>query len=104
MKTIVFSMFLRGWGIRNHQIFHLEIIRNHACNPNLFFDASNARKHQKVTKNVSKWGAQNPWKIIKNLNSKGTESAGCAMKRRNNESLGTPEHVQLFRIIPNAFH
>ena len=66
MKTIVFSMFLRGWDIRNHKIFHLEIIKNHACNPNLFFDASNDRKYQKVIKLVSKWRTQNPWKITKN--------------------------------------
>ena len=66
MKTSIFTILLRGWDIRNHKIFHLKIIKNHACSPNLFFDASNDRKYQKVIKLVSKWGTQNTWKIIKN--------------------------------------
>ena len=66
LKTLLFTILLTGWDIRNHKIFHLKIIKNHACSPNLFFDASNDRKYQKVIKLASKWGTQNPWKIIKN--------------------------------------
>ena len=66
MKTIIFSMFLRGWDIRNHQFFQSEIIKNHACNPNMLFDTSNHIKYEKVTEKCSQWGTQKSSKIIKN--------------------------------------
>ena len=66
MKTTVFTMFLRGWDIRNQQTFASEIIRNRACNPNLLFDTSNHIKLEKVTQKCLQWGTQNPSKIIKN--------------------------------------
>ena len=66
MKTIVFSMFLRGWDIINQQIFHSKIIKNHACNPNMVCDASNDPKYQKVIQNCLQRGTQKSSKIIKN--------------------------------------
>ena len=53
MKTHVFTLLLRGWDIRNQQIFNWKMIKNHACNPNLFFDASNIRNCQKEIETVS---------------------------------------------------
>ena len=66
MKTNVFSMFLRGWDIRNHQFFQSEIIVNHACNPNMLFDTSNHIKYEKVTEKYPQWDTQKSSKIIKN--------------------------------------
>ena len=66
MKTIVFSMFLRGWDIRNHNFFQSEIIKNHACNPNMLFDTSNHIKYEKVTEKCPQRGTQKSSKIIKN--------------------------------------
>ena len=65
MKTIVFTVFQRGWNIRIQQIFHSKIINKHACNPNMFFDTSNHRKHRKVSQIGLQWGTQNPSKIKK---------------------------------------
>ena len=65
MKTIVFSMFLRGWDIRNHQFFQSEIIKNHACNPNMLFDTSNHIKYEKVTEKCPQWDTKKSSKIIK---------------------------------------
>ena len=66
LKTWLFTILLRGWDIRNHKIFHLKIIKNHACNPNMFFDTPNHRNYQNVTQNGFQWGTQNPSKIIEN--------------------------------------
>ena len=66
MKTIVFTMFLRGWDITNQRIFQSKIIKNHACNPNMLFDTPYHRKYQKVSWNGLPWGTQNPSKIIEN--------------------------------------
>ena len=66
MKTRLFTMFLRGWDIRNHQFFQSEIIKNHACYPNMLFDTSNHIKYEKVTENWSQRGTQKSPKIIKN--------------------------------------
>ena len=54
-KTIVFTMFLRGWDIRNQWFFQSKIIKNRACNPSMFFDASNHINYEKVT---AKWSLQ----------------------------------------------
>ena len=67
MKTTVFTVFFRGWDIRNQQIFHSKTIKNHACNPNMFLDASNDRKYQKVIQNGLRRDTPNPPKIIKNI-------------------------------------
>ena len=66
MKTVVFTMFLRGWAITHQLIFQSQIIQNHACNPNMLFDTPNHRTYQKVTQNGLQWRIQNPSKIIKN--------------------------------------
>ena len=55
-----------GWDIRNQQSFHSKSMENHACNPNMFFGASNCRKYQKVTQ-IGVWGGtQNASKIHEN--------------------------------------
>ena len=66
MKTLLFSILLIGWDIRNQQIFHSKIVENHVCNPNMFFGASNDRKSQKVTENGVQKNTQNVSKIINN--------------------------------------
>ena len=48
MSTLLFTVLLIGWDIINRQNFHSKIIKMHACTPNMFFDASNHRKYQKV--------------------------------------------------------
>ena len=55
MKTIIFTMFLRGWDIRNHRFFQSTIIENRACNPSMLFDALNHINYGKVT---PKWPQQ----------------------------------------------
>jgi hypothetical protein len=55
MKTIVFTMFLRGWDIRIQHISHSKLIKKYTCNPNMFFDTSNHRKYRKVTPNGLQW-------------------------------------------------
>ena len=59
MNTLLFAILLLGWGIRNQQIFHSKIIKHHACNPNMFFDASNDRTYQKVTQHGLQQDTQN---------------------------------------------
>ena len=49
MKTIVLTMFLRGWNIRNHQFFQSGVIKNRARNPHMLFDTSNRIKYEKVS-------------------------------------------------------
>ena len=55
-----------GWDIRNQQTFHSQIIKNHTCNPNISFGASNVRKYQKVIQNGVQMGTQNRSKIVEN--------------------------------------
>ena len=59
MKTLLFTILLMGWDIRNQQMFHSKVVENHICNPNMFFGASNDRKYQKVTENGVQRGTQN---------------------------------------------
>ena len=66
MKTIVFTMFLRGWNLRKHTSFNPTVIRKHACHPNPLFDTSNHRNLTKVVQIALQWRVQNPSKIIKN--------------------------------------
>ena len=40
-------MLLRGWDIRNHRFFQSNIIKNRACNPSMFFDASTHITYEK---------------------------------------------------------
>ena len=65
MKTLLFTILLIGWDIRNQQMFHSKLIKKHACNPNMCFVASNDRTYQKVIQNGLQRGTQNPSKIIK---------------------------------------
>ena len=89
MKTIVFSMFLRGWDIRNHQFFQSEIIKNHACNPNMFFDTSNHIKYEKNHRKMSPMGHP---KIIKN-HKKSTLGHSRAL-------LNEPWHQMITKLMP----
>ena len=57
---------MRGGDIRNQHIFNSKVDNNHACNPNMPFDASNDRKYQKVIQNGLQRETQNPSKIIEN--------------------------------------
>jgi hypothetical protein len=66
MKTLLFTVVLIGWDIRNQHIFHSKIVENQVCNPHMSFGASNNRKYQKVTQNGVQRGTQNVSKIIKN--------------------------------------
>ena len=65
MKTILFTMFLRGWDIIIQQMFQSKIIKNRVCNPNMFFDTSNHTQHEKVTPNLLQQATQNSLEIIK---------------------------------------
>ena len=56
MKTLRFTILLIGWDIRNQQISRWTIIKHHACNPNMLFDASNVRKYQTVIQNCLQMG------------------------------------------------
>ena len=66
MKTIIFTMFLRGWDINIQHDFHSKIIKNQTCEPNILFDTPNHRKYRKVTPNCLQWGTQNLPKINEN--------------------------------------
>ena len=55
MKTILFTMFVRGRDIRNQPNFQSTIMKNRACNPTMLFDASNHKNYEKVT---PKWFQQ----------------------------------------------
>ena len=66
MKTLLFTILLIGWDIRNQQIFHSKTVENHVCNPNMFLGASNDRKYQKVIRNGLQRMTPNLSKIIKN--------------------------------------
>ena len=63
MKTLLFTVLLKGWDIINQLSFHSKVIKNHACNPNMIFDASNDRTYQKVIQNSLQMGDP---EIIKN--------------------------------------
>ena len=62
MKTLLFTVLLKGWDIINQLSFHSKVIKNHACNPNMIFDASNDRTYQKVIQNDVRRETQNPSK------------------------------------------
>ena len=49
MNTFVFEVLLRGWDIRNHQMFQSKIITHRVCNPSMLFDTSHHIQYQKVT-------------------------------------------------------
>ena len=66
MKTFIFTILLIGWDIRNHKMFCSKLIKNHACTPNMLFDASHHRIYQKVIQNGLQRGTQNPLKILQN--------------------------------------
>ena len=66
MKTLLFTILLMGWDIRNQQIFHSKIVENHVCNPNMSFGASYHRNYQKMTQNGIQRATQNVSKISKN--------------------------------------
>ena len=66
MKTLLFTILLKGWDIINQQIFHSKVIKNHACNPNMICDASNDQKYQKVIQHGFQRGTQQSSKLIKN--------------------------------------
>ena len=66
MKTPLFIILLIGWDIINQQDFHSKVIKIHGCTPNMFSDASNLRKYQKVIQTGVQRGIQNPSKIIEN--------------------------------------
>ena len=62
MKTIIFTVLLRGWDIRKPLIFHSKFIKEHAWNANHVFPPPNLRKYQKVTQNGLQLGTHNPIK------------------------------------------
>ena len=66
MKTPLFTILLIGWDIINQQNFNSKTIKNHAFTSNMFSDASNHRKYQKVIQTGVQRGTQNPSTIIKN--------------------------------------
>ena len=66
MKTLPVTILLIGWDIINQKNFHSKDIKIHACTTNMFFDASNHRKSQKVIQTGLQRVTQNPSKIIKN--------------------------------------
>ena len=66
MKTLVFTILLRGWAIRIQHNFLSEIIKKRDCNPNVILNCSNQRKHEKVMQKGLQLETQNPSKIIKN--------------------------------------
>ena len=63
MKTIVFTMFLRGWDIGKLMIFHSKSIKEYGCNVDQHFVTPRHRKYRKVTPNWPQPGHQNPSKI-----------------------------------------
>ena len=67
MKTTLFTILLLGWGIRNQQMFHSKVIKNHACKPNIFMMLQMTEHMKKVIQNAVQRGTQNPSKIIENL-------------------------------------
>jgi hypothetical protein len=66
MKTLLFTILLKGWDIRIHQIFHSKINKKRDCNPNVILDCSNQRKYEKVIQKGLQWETQNPSKITVN--------------------------------------
>ena len=66
MKTTLSTILLLGWDIRNQQMFFSKTIKRHACNPNMFFDASNVSKYEKVIQNGPRRETQHPSEIAKN--------------------------------------
>ena len=66
MKTLVFTLLLRGWDIRIHENFHSKLIKKRDCNPHVILDYSNQREYEKVVQNDLQWETQNPSKIREN--------------------------------------
>ena len=66
MKTLIFTILLKGWDIRIHQNFHSKINKIRNCNPNVILDCSNQRKSEKVLQKGLQWETQNPSKITEN--------------------------------------
>ena len=66
MKTIVFTILLRGWDIRIHENFYSKIIKKRDCNPDVILNCSNQRKSEKMMQKGLQWETQNPSKITKN--------------------------------------
>ena len=66
MKTLLFTILLKGWDIRIHQNFHSKINKKRDCNPNVILDCSNQRKSEKVLQKGLQWETQNPSKITEN--------------------------------------
>ena len=66
IKTIVFTILLRGEDIRNHKMFNSKIIKKNVCGPDVILGTSDQIKYKKVIQNCLQWGTQNPSKIIEN--------------------------------------
>ena len=92
MKTIVFTMFLKGLDITNQLMFQSKIIKIHACNPNMLFDTPNHRKYQKVTKIVSNGGPKIHQKSLKIHSGtlQGPPGCICAQLDHQNGRQGPP--------------
>ena len=63
MKTLVFTVLLKGEDIRNHKIFNSKIIKKNVCGPDVILGTSNQIKYQKVIQNGLQWGTLNPSQI-----------------------------------------
>ena len=66
MKTIIFTIVLRGWDIRIHENFHSKITKKRNRNPNVILKCSNQRKYEKVMQKGLQWETQDRSKITKN--------------------------------------
>ena len=66
MKTMLFTVLLRGWDIRSQQKFQSQITKNRACNPNMLFDVSNHLNCEKVTPKWRQEVTQESSKIVEN--------------------------------------
>ena len=67
MKTILFTILLLGWDIRNQQMFDSKVIKNHAREPNIFMMLQMTEHMKKVIQNAVQRGTPNPSEIIENL-------------------------------------
>ena len=65
MKTLVFTILLRGWDIRIHENFHSKIIKKRDCNPHVILNCSNQRKYEKVMQKGLQLETQNHQKSLK---------------------------------------
>ena len=60
MKTLLFTILLKGWDIGIHENVHSKISKKRDCNPNVILDYSNQRKYEKVAQNDLQWETHNP--------------------------------------------